>query len=141
MGAPFQPFLDLGEGGCHGELDIRLLLGVRTHQSATGHMGVGGGHAIEEVALIGSSIVILLGIHGMVGAGAAALRSPQDLEILRQAVELGPVAFPKGVLSQHIVAAEIPVSSNAGVLLDVPILDGTEPQLVGLAHASAHKGV
>ena len=76
MGAPFQPFLDLGEGGCHGELDIRLLLGVRTHQSATGHMGVGGGHAIEEVALIGSSIVILLGVHGLVGAGDAALRSP-----------------------------------------------------------------
>ena len=133
--ALLQPFTQIGEPGPHGELDVRLLLGVRAHQCAPGHVGVGGGHAIDEVALIGGGIAILLGIHGVVGAGAAAFRGPEDLKTIPQAVELRPVSGAEGVLGEDVVPAQIPVGAIPGVLLHILVLDGAEPQLVGLALA------
>ena len=97
--------------------------------------------AVEKVTLIGSRIVILLGVHGMVGAGGAALRAPEDLKILRQAVELRPFVGAETVLYEDVVPAQIPVRPVPRVRRHIAALDGAKPQFVGLALAPAHKGI
>ena len=79
--------------------------------------------AIEKVALIGSSIVIHLRIHGMVGTRNAALCAPKDLIVLRQTVELRAIALPESVLSEDIVPAQITILSLTGVLLYITVFD------------------